>query len=170
MAHLVELDAFLKQKKGLSKSEIILIADEVMEKYGGMLNFADIYVIFRKAKLGEYGELYESLSCAKVMKWFNDYADERMNIAYEMNKKKDRELYADIQSSTEKDQYGNLARIGYVINPDGSLTVSAKRLQFLEEERKEKAMRPLKERQAQIDKDNSQFLLQQCNPASKANA
>lgn len=124
MAHLVELDAFLKQKKGLTKAEIIMITEEVMERYGGMLNFADIHVIFRKAKLGDYGELYESLSCSKVMKWFDEYADERMNVAYEMNRQKDREMYSGKSGSGKQTV---LDKLGYSINKDGTISLAPKK-------------------------------------------
>ena len=120
--HLVSLDAFLKQKNGLSKEEIELIAEEIMGMYGGALNFADIHVIFRNAKIGKYGELYGNLSCMKIMKWFEEYFSERCNKAYEINLQKDIEKYKR-PTNLEGDEL--LRRMGYVIGEDGRVCVDA---------------------------------------------
>ena len=92
--HLVDLDAFLKQKSGLTPQEIELIADEVMATYSQALTFADVNLIFRNAKLGRYGELYEKLTAAKVMRWFDDYVDQRLEKGYELSRAADERRYS----------------------------------------------------------------------------
>ena len=92
--HLVALDAFLKQKTGLTPDEIDLIADEVMQTYSAHLTFADINLIFRNAKLGRYGEFYQNLTAAKVMRWFDEYVDRRMEAGYELSQRRDRERFS----------------------------------------------------------------------------
>lgn len=91
--HIFALDKFLKQKSGLTHEEIDLAAEEIISRYGGMLTFADIHVVFRNAKLGKYGELYNQLTCAKVIKWFDEYAGERMDKAEAMNRNADMQTY-----------------------------------------------------------------------------
>ena len=130
--HLVALDAFLKQKNGLSQDEVELIAEEVMQKYGGMLNFADIHVIFRNAKLGRYGELFNQLSCAKVMKWFDDYSDERCNKAYQKNLNADKAMYG---VSGGKDRKQVLESLGYKICEDGAIVVDNKKVALMNSKR-----------------------------------
>ncbi|MDY5968633.1 MAG: hypothetical protein SPJ13_01255 [Bacteroidales bacterium] len=125
--HLVALDVFLKQKDGLTKEEIELIVEEVMDKWGNLLSFADINVVFRNAKLGRYGELYQQLTCAKVVKWFDDYADERMEMAYDMNRQKDREMYGRQRLTTE--QMANSIGSIYSINEDGRLIIDPKKVE-----------------------------------------
>ncbi|MBQ9417117.1 MAG: hypothetical protein IJU19_00860 [Bacteroidales bacterium] len=115
MAHLVNLDAFLKAKKGLSTEEIELITEEVIEKYGWVLTMADLHLIFRNAKLGKYGELYNNLTCAKVIKWFDDYHAERMDTAERMSREADEKRYSD---NAVPDNF-SLDMLGYTRDEDG---------------------------------------------------
>ncbi len=151
MAHLISLDAFLKQKNGLSTGEIELIAEEVMDVYGYMLNFADINVIFRNAKLGKYGELYGQLSCAKVIKWFEEYANIRSKTAYEMNLKADRERYSSTKPIDEQKMMSNL---GYSIDKDGRMVIDPQKVEKRNALIAERQKKESEERQAKIDKDN----------------
>lgn len=116
--HLISLDSFLRQKDGLTPDQIEFIAEEVMSSYGGMLNFADIHVIFRNAKLGKYGELYNQLSAVKIMRWFSEYADQRCNMAYQINLQKDREAYSGNKTPSAEEALRNL---GYKIGEDGKI-------------------------------------------------
>lgn len=90
---LLKLDADLKCKEKLTEGEIELIVDEMEAKYGCLLTFADIALISRNAMTGKYGELYEKLTAAKVLKWIDEYADELQNTAYEQNLERDRQQY-----------------------------------------------------------------------------
>jgi hypothetical protein len=74
--YLVELCELVNLKRPLTEKQIDAIAMEVVSRYY-MLTIADVHVIFRKAKNGEFGELYESMDMPKVMKWFSDYFNER---------------------------------------------------------------------------------------------
>lgn len=113
--HLVALDAFLKQKNGLTVDEIELIAEEVMEKYGWVLTMADVFLIFRNAKVGRYGELYNKLTCAKVICWFDDYATERCNTAEQMSRADDEHRAADYHVP----EGFSLDSLGYTKDDDG---------------------------------------------------
>lgn len=74
--YLVELCELVNLKRPLREKQIDAIAMEVVSEYYS-LTIADVHVIFRKARNGEFGELYESLDMPKVMKWFSDYFNER---------------------------------------------------------------------------------------------
>lgn len=115
MQHLVALDAFLKAKNGLTVEEIMLTAEEIVEKYGLVITMADVHVIFRNAKLGRYGELYGQLSCAKVIKWFDDYHAEKMNAAEANSRAADEKRYAD---NPVPDNF-SLDMLGYSKDEDG---------------------------------------------------
>jgi len=73
---LIELNDILDLKRPLSELAIDTIAEELVANYGNM-TMADIYLVFRRAKLGHYGELYESINVPKVMRWFEAYFGER---------------------------------------------------------------------------------------------
>ena len=130
--HIIALDAFLKQKNGLSRDEIELAAEEIMDTYGGTLTFADIHVVFRNAKLGRYGELYERLSCAKIISWFASYVSERQNMAYQLNLQNDRARYSG--NSTDDN---TLYRLGYRLNADGRMVLDPKAVEENERKRRE---------------------------------
>lgn len=74
--YLVELSELVNLKRPLREKQIDAIAMEVVSLYYHF-TIVDIHVIFRKARNGEFGELYESLDMPKVMKWFSDYFNER---------------------------------------------------------------------------------------------
>ena len=74
-------DKFLHLKEGMTSEEIFFTAENIISEYGGMITFADIKVILTDARLGKYGKMYERLSCATIMDWFNQYIDKRLDEA-----------------------------------------------------------------------------------------
>lgn len=79
-AYLMELCDMVNLKRPLNARQIDAIAGEVAATYYS-LTVADLHVIFRRAKTGAYGELYESLDMPKVLGWFQAYFDERCEAA-----------------------------------------------------------------------------------------
>lgn len=77
--HLIDLQNNVNLKRPLRPVQIDNIAREVVASFYS-LTIADIHVIFRKAKIGEYGEFYESLDMPKVMSWFREYFDNRCEL------------------------------------------------------------------------------------------
>jgi hypothetical protein len=82
--HLVQLQAFLGVKHDLDGDMIDVIVEEIISTFP-LLTMADVHVIFRRARNGQYGEFYERLSMPKVMTWFRNYFDERVRTAAEMS-------------------------------------------------------------------------------------
>ena len=81
---LVNLNDALGLKRPLTESQMDETAMILAEDYKN-LNIADINLIFKKMKTGEFGEYYESLNMAKVVSIFKNYFDERMLIAAEVS-------------------------------------------------------------------------------------
>lgn len=88
-----DFNRFMDVNKGLSDEHIDYIAQELTEgSHGKQLNFADILFVLDQAKKGKYGELYESITPAKIFGWFDEYIEHRMD-AYEImavNEQKER--------------------------------------------------------------------------------
>ena len=80
--YLIDLNALLNLKRPLSEQMIDAIAEEIVSQFG-YLNMADINLVFRRAKTGHYGELYETINMPKVIGWFTDYFNERCAVAAE---------------------------------------------------------------------------------------
>lgn len=82
--YLIDLSENVNLKRPLRDSQVDNIAREVVAEYYS-LTIADVHIIFRKAKRGEYGVLYESLDTPKVMTWFRDYFAERCQTGADMS-------------------------------------------------------------------------------------
>jgi len=78
--YLIEITELVNLKRPLTEPQIEYIAKEVLSTYY-MLTIADVHVIFRKIKHGEFGSMYESMDVPKVLKIFQLYFDERCEIA-----------------------------------------------------------------------------------------
>lgn len=74
--HLVSLNASVNVNNPLSKMQIKEIAIEILAIHY-YLNMVEIQYVFRRAKRGEYGQLYGSLSMVNILSWFSQYAEER---------------------------------------------------------------------------------------------
>ncbi len=90
--YLVELCELVNLKRPLTERQIDAIAMEVVSRYY-VLTIADVHVIFRKAKNGEFGELYESMDMPKVMKWFSDYFNDRCEVGANISLRESDRLY-----------------------------------------------------------------------------
>jgi hypothetical protein len=84
---LINLTESLNVKRSLSEVQIDECAMLIVQEFKN-LTIADINLIFKDAKMGKYGELYESLSMAKVLGWFNDYFTKRMDESELINQRK----------------------------------------------------------------------------------
>ena len=80
MMYLIDLRDKINAKRHLSDEQIEEIAFEVVSSFYHF-TIADIHVVFRRAKLGEYGEFYESIDMPKVMGWFKAYDTARTDAA-----------------------------------------------------------------------------------------
>jgi hypothetical protein len=84
--YLVRINELLDLKKPLSENAINEIALILVTDYY-MLSMTDIVFVLQQALKGKYGELFESLSIPKVIKWFETYFNERCNEAEIMSHK-----------------------------------------------------------------------------------
>lgn len=78
--YLIEITELVNLKRPLTEAQIEYISREVLQTYY-VLTIADIHVIFKKMKNGEFGSMYESMDVPKVLKIFQTYFDERCEIA-----------------------------------------------------------------------------------------
>lgn len=90
--YLVELSELVNLKRPLTEGQIDAISMEVVSRYY-MLTIPDVHVIFRKAKNGEFGELYESLDMPKVMGWFSNYFNDRCEAGANISQRESERMY-----------------------------------------------------------------------------
>ena len=84
---LINLNEVINLKRPLKEHQIDECAYLIVDGFKN-ITIADINIIFKKAKTGEYGELYETLSVDKILRWFNEYFNERCNVAGDMSRRK----------------------------------------------------------------------------------
>ena len=87
MGWLAYLNDILNLNKPMTDDQIEMCAIEVVNDYYN-LKFSDLTLLFKRIISGQYGEFYESLSIPKVLTFFRDYNEERLNISFEKNLKK----------------------------------------------------------------------------------
>jgi hypothetical protein len=102
---LIDLDKFSGVKNGLNEDEITQVAFYIVEEYRN-LTISDIHLIFTRAKTGKYGEFYENLSMPKILKWFSDYSEDRMNACMNRSITKNNEYKSHI-SDAPRGSYGS---------------------------------------------------------------
>ena len=83
-AWLVNLNEILNLNKPMTVTQINLCSVTVLNDYY-FFKVADLTLMFKRIIAGEYGEFYERLSIPKVLTFFRQYSEERMNRAEEIN-------------------------------------------------------------------------------------
>ena len=91
--NIAALDRFLHLKNPLSEEEIDFIAEQIVDEFGYALTLADVHLILKRAKAGQYGKLYERLSAPDVLGWFREYYDSRLDAAEQRNLTNDRNVF-----------------------------------------------------------------------------
>lgn len=117
--YLIELNEVIGLKIPMNEKQIDAAAEEILAKYP-YLNMADINLVFRRIKCGEYGNLYDRLPMPQLMQFFSTYNDERCDEAARLSRQ-EAEMYkeaADRPRSSEKDMasWKNALRSNFMKN------------------------------------------------------
>jgi hypothetical protein len=80
MAWIIHLSASLNVGRGMSDFQIRDAAEVILIEFP-YLTVADIAYVFRKAKTGYYGELYDRLDITVISRWFHRHWSERLQAA-----------------------------------------------------------------------------------------
>lgn len=83
-SQLLYMTKILQLKNGLSPKQIEFISSQVYTLHTH-LTLVDVHIIIKRAITGYYGELYQSMNPAKVLKWFSDYFQEKCQEAERQN-------------------------------------------------------------------------------------
>ena len=77
---IVNLNDFVNASRKMSPEQIEETAFMIYQEYY-YLNLADINLVFRKIKKGEFGQLFAELDGMKILGWFEKYSQERISTA-----------------------------------------------------------------------------------------
>jgi hypothetical protein len=81
---IVNLNDFVNALRKMSPEQIEETATIIVQEYP-YLNLADINLVFRKIKKGEFGQLFAEIDGMKVLSWFEQYTQERARTAAEIS-------------------------------------------------------------------------------------
>ena len=93
-AWLINLNEILNLNKPMTETQIIICVSEIMNDCYGM-NIAELTLLFKRIMRGEFGEFYESLSISKVLTFFREYYEARLNKSFEINHVKHLDIKAE---------------------------------------------------------------------------
>lgn len=79
-AWVIDLQNSLNLKHKLNETMLNMLSGMILDEFWG-LTIADIKNVLYGAKMGLYGEFYESISIPKVIGWFREYFDQRFEVA-----------------------------------------------------------------------------------------
>jgi len=78
--HIIDLLDFINPSRSMSIEQVEQTAELLISDYS-YLKIADILLVFKKAKKGEFGQLYEGIDGMKILQWFAQTWDERLEAA-----------------------------------------------------------------------------------------
>lgn len=81
---IVNLNDFVNALRKMSPEQIEETATIIVQEYP-YLNLADINLVFRRIKKGEFGQLFAEIDGMKILSWFEQYARERARTAAEIS-------------------------------------------------------------------------------------
>lgn len=81
---IVNLNDFVNALRKMSPEQIEETATIIVQEYP-YLNLADINLVFRRIKKGEFGQLFAEIDGMKILSWFEQYAQERMRTAADLS-------------------------------------------------------------------------------------
>lgn len=79
---IVNLRLFFNVGKSMTDEQTYMTAELIVDTFYN-LNVADINLVFKNAKLGKYGKIYDRLDGNIILEWFQRYFDDRCEAAVE---------------------------------------------------------------------------------------
>jgi len=76
------LNKFLNISRKMTFEQMQKTAQYILQDYY-YLKQSDLYLVFSQAEKGRYGEFYDCLDGAKILIWFEKYANERADYVYD---------------------------------------------------------------------------------------
>ena len=84
---IIYLNEMLNLKKPMTEDQIELSTGLIFEEFGS-LKFTDLSLLFKKIISGKFGGFYESLSIDKLLTFFREYFEQRLNVNADSSKLK----------------------------------------------------------------------------------
>ncbi len=73
------LAVFCNLSNSIKPEQAKMTAELILSEYPN-LTIADVNYVFKKAKMGQYGDLYHRLDGQMILKWLGEYFEDRCNV------------------------------------------------------------------------------------------
>lgn len=78
--HIIDLLDFINPARSMNIEQVEQTAELLISDYS-YLKIADLLLVFKKAKKGDFGQLYEGIDGMKILQWFTQTWSDRMDAA-----------------------------------------------------------------------------------------
>ena len=82
--HIVDLSDFLNLTRPMKDSQVDQTAEMIIDEFP-LMKIADVIYLFKQAKNGAFGNIYEGLDGLKILSWFRQVWGERLDVAEQMS-------------------------------------------------------------------------------------
>jgi hypothetical protein len=79
-AHMVAFIDYIGVKNTFTLNHIEILVQDLMDKYYA-LKISEVIYVLKQARTGHYGEMYNNVNPIKIMTWFDQYYNERLEVA-----------------------------------------------------------------------------------------
>lgn len=98
---IVNFISFLNVGKSMSIEQITLTSELIISEYPA-LNLADVNLVFKFAKIGRFGQIYDRIDGQIILGWFEKYFTERCQLSAERSMNESLSYKGDNSPSFEK--------------------------------------------------------------------
>lgn len=84
--HIVDLSDFLNLTRPMKDSQIDQTAEMIIDEFP-LMKVADVIYLFKQAKNGAFGNIFEGLDGLKILGWFRQVWAERLDVAENMSER-----------------------------------------------------------------------------------
>ena len=134
---IVNLNDFVNALRKMSPEQIEETATIIVQEYP-YLNLADINLVFRKIKKGEFGQLFAEIDGMKVLSWFEQYAQERARTAAEISMSQADHFKQDLPRTSDTvtiNKIKNRQAIGLYIQEQAKQAIQEKQFKQIQQEK-----------------------------------
>lgn len=84
--HIVDLSDFLNLTRPMKDSQIDQTAEMIIDEFP-LMKVADVIYLFKQAKNGAFGSIFEGLDGLKILGWFRQVWSERLDVAEQISER-----------------------------------------------------------------------------------
>ena len=113
--YIVELNEFLNVARPMKDKQVDQTSEMILDEFP-LMTMTDVVYTFKKAKMGEFGALYEGIDGLKILNWFRQVWAERLQAAEYESEREHYEAKANINDLAGNERTCNKTSIRELFN------------------------------------------------------